>query len=593
MPETMADLLKQARKHYKRGERRKGAYLIEQILRQDFNHPGAWGLLYEYYGAGQSFEEFQPAFAQKYYPDSAHLLNPQPPVPTTSVEKEKKSSFLGRLGKAFLALFSSSRDSKKELDLNVSPKQTGDHPISSDPKSPADPQPKQASPPPGWTSAREPSHPSPQHSPATTYVPPKIDELAAANLHSRPKYTATPSQEKICIIVVDDIAQTRDNIIRSLSFQNNFEIAGTATNGKDAIQLAIQEQPDVVLMDVNMPDMDGITATTGVRRAVPTAQIVILTVQDDADYMRRAMMAGARDFLTKPPMIDELVTAITRAGEISHQEKEKQRIAEAAVPTNTMIGRGRIITVYSPKGGAGCTTIASNLAVALQNDDTPVVIVDGSLEYGDVSVLFNEHSKKNVVDLATRAGELDPEIIEDVLIPHSSGVKILAAPRPEHAEIVTSEQFREMLQYLSTLYPYVIVDTAARLNDTIFAAFDASDIILILTTQDIPAIGNVRKFLDLTKKLRIPPNRLMLIMNQYDKRINISPQKISQSYQQEMSAVIPLDSPLVLPSINRGIPFMLQKDVMGRPIAREMLALAEAIRKRLKEQDKEDSSIRA
>lgn len=593
MPESVADLLKQARKHYKRGERRKGAYLIEQILRQDFNHPGAWGLLYEYYGAGQSFEEFQPAFAQKYYPDSAHLLNPQQPVPTTNVEKEKKVSFFGRLGKAFLALFSSSRESKDELDLNVSPNQAGENSISSEPKNPEGPRPKQASPPPGWTSSRESSHPSPQVAPATTYVPPKIDELAAANLHSRPKYTATPSQEKIRIIVVDDSAQTRDNIIRSLSFQNNFEIAGTATNGKDAIQLAIQEQPDVVLMDVNMPDMDGITATTGVRRAVPTAQIVILTVQDDVDYMRRAMMAGARDFLTKPPMIDELVTAITRAGEISHQEKAKQLSAAAAIPANTMIGRGRIITVYSPKGGAGCTTIASNLAVALHNEDTPVVIVDGSLEYGDVSVLFNEHSKKNVVDLATRSGELDPEIVEDVLIPHSSGVKILAAPRPEHAEIVTSEQFIEMLQYLSTLYPYVIVDTAARLNDTIFAAFDASDIILIITTQDIPAIGNVRKFLDLTKNLKIPPKRLMLIMNQYDKRINISPEKIGQSYQQEMSAVIPLDSPVVLPSINRGVPFMLQKDIHGRPIAREMLALAEAIRKRLKEQDKEDSSIRA
>jgi pilus assembly protein CpaE len=85
----------------------------------------------------------------------------------------------------------------------------------------------------------------------------------------------------------------------------------------------------------------------------------------------------------------------------------------------------------------------------------------------------------------------------------------------------------------------------------------------------------------------------MLMMNQYDKRINISPEKISQSYQQEMAAVIPLDNPVVLPSINRGVPFMLQKDILARPIAREMLALAEAIRKRLKEQDKEVSSIRS
>jgi pilus assembly protein CpaE len=593
MPENLTDLLKQARKHYKRGERRKGAYLIEKILRQDFMHPGAWELLYEYYGSGQSFEEFQPAFAQKYYPDKIDLLKPQKAVFTSTVEEEKRGSFLGRLVKAFFALFSSSRESKEDLNLDISSVKAAEKSPSAENQPSGDARKEQVTHHPSQAPQRE-THPgSFQQPPASTYVPPKLDDLASAHLRSRPTYIATPSQDKIRIIIVDDIAQTRENIVRSLSFQSNVEIVGTATNGKDGIRLAVEEQPDVVLMDVNMPDMDGITATAGVRKAVPTAQIVILTVQDDVDYMRRAMMAGARDFLTKPPMIDELVTAVNRAGEIAHQEKAKLLIAAAAVPVNTMIGRGRIITVYSPKGGAGCTTIASNLAVALHNEETQVVVVDGNLEYGDVSVLFNEHSKKTVIDLASRAGELDPEIVEDVVITHKSGIKVLAAPRPEHAEIVTSEQFAEMLKYLSTLYPYVIVDTATRLNDINFAAFDTSDIILVITTQDIPAIGNVRKFLDLVKALKIPSNRLMLMMNQYDKRINISPAKISQSYQQEMSAVISLDSPVVQPSINRGLPFMLQKDILARPIAREMYTLAEAVRKRLKEQDKENSSIRA
>lgn len=592
MPENLSDMLKQARKHYKRGDRRKGAYLIEKILRQDFNHPGAWELLYEYYGTGQSFEEFQPAFAQKYYPDRVYLLNPQQPVFTSTIEKEKKSSFLGRLGKAFVALFSSSRETKEELNLDVSTMSAAEKSQTGGKKPQGESRTDQAAAPVSGTPSQEIRQTPPQQTSTATHVPPKIDDITSANLRSRPSYTASPSQEKIRIIVVDDIAQTRENIIRSLSFQSNVEIVGTATNGRDAIKLAAEEKPDVVLMDVNMPDMDGITATAGIHKVIPTVQIVILTVQDDVDYMRRAMMAGARDFLTKPPMIDELVTAITRAGEIAHQEKAKLSLAAAAVPTNTMIGRGRIITVYSPKGGAGCTTIASNLAVALHNEESQVVVVDGSLEYGDVGVLFNEHSKKNVVDLATRAGELDPEIVEDVLITHKSGIKVLSAPRPEHAEIVTSEQFAEMLRYLSTLYSYVIVDTATRLNDTSFGAFDVSDIILLITTQDIPAISNVRKFLDLTKALKIPSSRLMLMMNQYDKRINISPEKISQSYQQEMVAVIPLDNPVVLPSINRGVPFMLQKDILAKPIAREMLNLAEAIRKRLKEQDKEASSIR-
>jgi pilus assembly protein CpaE len=67
-------------------------------------------------------------------------------------------------------------------------------------------------------------------------------------------------------------------------------------------------------MDINMPDMDGISATEQIRQRMPSVKIIILSVQNDSNYMRRAMLAGARDFLTKPPMADELISAVRRAG---------------------------------------------------------------------------------------------------------------------------------------------------------------------------------------------------------------------------------------------------------------------------------------
>ncbi len=224
--------------------------------------------------------------------------------------------------------------------------------------------------------------------------------------------------EKIRVLIVDDVAETRENIRKLLQFESDVEVVGAARSGKEGIQLSNEMDPDVVLMDINMPDIDGITATETIHQKVPHVQVVILSVQGDQNYMRRAMLAGARDFLTKPPMGDELISAIRRAGEMSRLERTKAASIRAApslvtssLSPNAALGmaftRGKVISVYSPKGGTGCTTIAVNLALALHNDDTPVVIVDANLQYGDVAVFFNEQGKNTVADLASRADELD------------------------------------------------------------------------------------------------------------------------------------------------------------------------------------------
>src|ERR1700749_3166691 len=97
--------------------------------------------------------------------------------------------------------------------------------------------------------------------------------------------------EKTRVLVVDDIAETRENIRKLLQFEADIEVIGAARTGKEAVQLTDELKPDVILMDINMPDMDGITATETIRQRNQVAQIVILSVQGDPNYMRRAMLA--------------------------------------------------------------------------------------------------------------------------------------------------------------------------------------------------------------------------------------------------------------------------------------------------------------
>ncbi len=397
--------------------------------------------------------------------------------------------------------------------------------------------------------------------------------------------------DKISVIIVDDIAETRENIKKLLQFESDIEVVGVARTGREGIDLAEEISPDVILMDINMPDMDGITATETIRKDVPFVQVVILSVQGDPNYMRRAMLAGARDFLTKPPMVDELIAAIRRAGKMAQDEKERMGSRYKSGDSSSGLSgtrvsaapKGEVVLIYSPKGGAGCTTIATNLAVALHNEETPVVIVDGNLQFGDVAVMLNERSRNSIIDLAPRSDELDPDIVENVLITHGdSGVKILTAPsRPEYAESVTGEQFSQIINYLRKLYSYVIVDTSSSLTDVVLSAIDSSTLVILIVTQDIPSINNSRLFLDLADVLGVNRKNLVFVMNRYDKRIAITPDKVGENLHQEVMSVIPSDERTVVPSVNRGIPFVLNSKGRSNPITRSIFELAEVVRQKL------------
>jgi pilus assembly protein CpaE len=394
--------------------------------------------------------------------------------------------------------------------------------------------------------------------------------------------------QKIRVIIVDDIAETRENVRKLLQFESDIEVIGAAKSGKEGIEFAKEQDPDVVLMDINMPDMDGISATEAILRSQPHVQVIILSVQGDQNYMRRAMLAGARDFLTKPPMADELISAIRRAGEIAQLDRVKSAQARSApsMPGSAAGGRfsltqGKVVTVYSPKGGTGCTTIAVNLALTLHNEDTHTALVDGNFQYGDVAVFINEQGKNTIIDLATRVEELDPEIVEGVMIKHvPSGLHILAAPsRPEHAEKVSGDQFAQLIEYLRQIYAYVVIDTTQALNDITLTAIDKSNAIVLVTTQDIPSIKNARLFLDLLQTIGIGRERIVFCMNRYDKRIAITPERVGDNLKQPVVAVIPLDERVVVPSVNRGVPFVL--DNKTQPSARGILALAGSVRETL------------
>ncbi len=581
MPENIGKLLKKAQRAYKAGDRGAAAFYIDKILRQNYTHRRTWKVLYREYGSGQKLQDFQREFTEQYFPEKLDLLLAQTKGAQPGIGRYEGSSLLRRIfsirGRSPEKAADTPpgigpesppiRSTEIQIELISRAGETPTTPLARKGRLSSPPQEERTSP------QQQTRQVDPQ-SGQTILTP----ETAALSLPFRQGRSGN-----IRVIVVDDTAQTRETIIRSLSFQREIEIIGSAENGSQAIALAKQTMPDVVLMDINMPDMDGITATAGVLHEVPHAQVVILTVQDDPDYMRKAMMAGAHDFLTKPPGLDELLSAVENAGKVAHQEKRKaaQSIMASSGYSPSLLSRGKIISVYSPKGGVGCSTIAVNLAAALHNEETKAVLVDSDLTFGDIIDLFNMQSANTLYDLAMRGNDLDFQMVEETLVAHESGIHLLAPPGPEQAGYIDTEQFVEVIENIRDLYPYVVVNTTSQLTEPTIAALEISDLIVLLITQDIPTVARVRKFFDTIKLLSIKPERVLVVLNKYEKGSDINPEVIGKSIRHDIDVMVPKNVRVVIPSINRGIPFMLRSDLKPQPISRAVLDLAEKVRQRL------------
>jgi pilus assembly protein CpaE len=225
---------------------------------------------------------------------------------------------------------------------------------------------------------------------------------------------------------------------------------------------------------------------------------------------------------------------------------------------NPQISLGKIITVYSSKGGVGCTTIAVNLATALKTPNNKVALVDANLLFGDVAVSLNEHNKNTFLELLEKSDDLDPDIIEDVMIVHANtGLHIMSAPKlPELNESGHSDSMSKILTYLRQLYHYIIIDTTPYLSEIVQTSLDIADFIILVTTQDIPTIKNTNQFLSLADASGIGRDRILFVMNRYDRRVAISPERIGETLKQPVLVTIPFEDRTISNAVNRGIPFV-------------------------------------
>jgi pilus assembly protein CpaE len=371
--------------------------------------------------------------------------------------------------------------------------------------------------------------------------------------------------EPIRVVIVDDIVETRDHLAKLLSFEPDIAVAGSVGSGAEALSLASQTAVDVLLLDINMPDMDGIATAEQLSLRVPTASIIMMSVQGEPDYLRRAMLAGAREFLVKPFSSDELAASIRQVYQRERQKLDRVASTRPQAPTNGNAEpprplNGQVVTFFSPKGGVGRTTLAVNFAVAARTElGKRVALVDGGLQFGDVGVLLNLNPKnQSIADVARELSGGDLGTLESTLVDHSSGVRVLMAPpSPEMAELVTPDYVSRIIGALRTTHDLVVVDCSPQLQDVTLAFLDQSDVVLTVLTLEITNIKNIRQFLALAEQLGYPDGKVQLLLNRADSGYGIRLQDVESSIGRKISHSVVSDGRTVVYALNRGVPFIL------------------------------------
>jgi DNA-binding NarL/FixJ family response regulator len=145
--------------------------------------------------------------------------------------------------------------------------------------------------------------------------------------------TDAPGPAPIRVLIADDQRVVREGLSMLIRLIDDVEVVGAACDGAEAVRLAEAQQPDVILMDLRMPDVDGIAATAQLRERVPAARVLVLTTYADEDAIVPALQAGARGYLTKDASAEQIETAIraVHAGQTHLDPAVQERLVAAVI----------------------------------------------------------------------------------------------------------------------------------------------------------------------------------------------------------------------------------------------------------------------
>jgi pilus assembly protein CpaE len=282
------------------------------------------------------------------------------------------------------------------------------------------------------------------------------------------------------------------------------------------------------------------------------APILIVASSGSAGLLEQALDADVSDVLLLPQLVENVVFAIRKA---THSGRRH------AAANNGTGRHGKIVTVFSPKGGTGKTVTATNLATACAKfEGRKTLLLDLDLQFGDAAIMMGVEPEKTIYDLVVAPGELDSEKLAGYITKHPSGLCILPAPlRPEDAELVTEAKLGRLLEVARESFDVIVVDTSPFFHGPMLATLDRTDELLLLSSLDVPTLKNLRLALQTLDLLSFPKSRVKIVLNRANSKVGMKPNEVEGALGMKVRFEVPSDRAVPL-AVNRGNPVVLAEE---------------------------------
>jgi pilus assembly protein CpaE len=330
--------------------------------------------------------------------------------------------------------------------------------------------------------------------------------------------------------------------------------------GPDEAMAALAAEGQAVLGAIVGPtlaDSEALGLAGRLQQGAPDVSVLLVRRHESGELLREALRVGIKDVL--PSSSDEATMRAAAARALEIARTLRGRLTGGA-PTEAGERRqpGKVVTVFSSKGGCGKTFLATNLAVALASGGTEVALVDLDLHFGDVAIMLQLFPSHTIHD-AAQTSQLDPLSLKSFLTHHESGIWALVAPtEPTVADTIGAGAVATILKLLRDAFAYVVIDTPAAFSEPVLAAFDESDLIVMLATLDVPSVKNLKLALQTMELLHYPRNRIRTVINRADSKVGLRLPDVEKLLGARVDVTIPSSRAVPL-SVNKGHPILLEE----------------------------------
>lgn len=345
-----------------------------------------------------------------------------------------------------------------------------------------------------------------------------------------------------CVVLSTGLENFKD-IRRALTAEDRVKLLAGGNDAEQLYEEIVRLKPDAAIIALGPNAEAAVRFIEKLNAECPGTALISAAQDASPDHILRSLRAGAREFLRIPISAEELRTVLSRVSELATKQ-------QVEAPKK----KGRMVAVFSSKGGCGTSFIATNLAAATASK---TVLVDLNLQAGDLPLFLGLEAKYSIADMVEKRQRLDEALINSLITPHSTHLSLLAAPREaDHADEIEPQHVFEVLQKLREHYDYVVLDPQHTFDSITLAALDQSDEIVLVLTLDIPAIRSTQRALEIFDRLGYPRKKVKIVVNRWSKQIDLDLRQVEKFLGEPVVGFVPSDYQTAVGSINLGTPLV-------------------------------------